>query len=139
MVRAISLVDDFVVEAFRHDDATVVLTGVESIVEDSSRERTEDVACTEVNPSRLIVSLLGNCCNIIMRKLITFSFPFCSLKVFRKNVVQFHTFIFLMLFYVSGSKNGGCSFNILFSIPGSSPRPSPRSSSLSSPPSCRSS
>ena len=34
---------------------------------------------------------------------------------------------------------GGCSFKILFSIPGSSPRPSPRSSSLSSPPSCRSS
>ena len=45
-----------------------------------------------------------------MRKLITFSFPFCSLKVFRKNVVQFHTFIFLMLFYVSGSKNGGGMF-----------------------------
>ena len=76
IVRAISLVDDLVVEAFDHDDTTVVLARIECVVENSCREGTEDVACAKVNPSRLLMSLLGNCRNVILRKLITLGFPF---------------------------------------------------------------
>ncbi len=81
MVWAISLVDDFVVEALGDDDTTVVLTGVESVVEDSGRESTEDVSSAKVNPSRLIVSLLGYSCDVVLRKLITFSLPLHSIEI----------------------------------------------------------
>jgi hypothetical protein len=90
IVRTISLIDNFVVEAFSNNNTTIVLAGVKCIVENSSRERTEDVTCTKVNPSRFIMCLLSYSSNIILRELITFGFPFCSLKVVRKNVIQFH-------------------------------------------------
>lgn len=90
IVRTISLIDNFVVEAFCYDYTTVILACVKRIVEDGCRERTEDVTSTKVNPSRFVVSLLSYGCDIILRKLITFGFPFCSLKVVRKNVIQFH-------------------------------------------------
>ena len=90
IVRTISLIDNFVVEAFSNNNTTIVLAGVKCIVKNSSRERTEDVTCTKVNPSRFIMCLLSYSSNIILRELITFGFPFCSLKVVRKNVIQFH-------------------------------------------------
>ena len=90
IVRAISLVDNFVVEAFSNNNTPIVLAGVKCIVEDGCRKSTEDVTCTKVNPSRLIVSLLSYGCDVILRKLITLSFPFCSIKAARKNFVQFH-------------------------------------------------
>ena len=80
IVRTISLIDNFVVEAFSNNNTTIVLAGVKCIVKNCSREGTEDVTCTKVNPSRLVVSLLSYGCDVILRKLITLSFPFCSIK-----------------------------------------------------------
>ena len=80
IVRTISLIDNFVVEAFSHDYTTIILACVKRIVEDGCRESTEDVTCAEVNPSRLVVSLLSYGCDVILRKLITLSLPFCSIK-----------------------------------------------------------
>ena len=57
VVGTISLVDDLVVKALGHDDTAVILAGVQRIVQDGSRECTEDIACAEVHPGGFSVGL----------------------------------------------------------------------------------
>ena len=81
MVRAVSLVYYFVVEALSHYYSAVVFAGIEGVIEYSGRESAEDVSSSEVNPGRLVVGLFSHSIDVKSWKLVAFSFPFGSVEV----------------------------------------------------------
>ena len=70
VVRLICLVDDFIVEGLCHDDATVVLSAVQRVVQHCGREGAEDVTAAEVYPRRFLRGLLAYLIYIILGELV---------------------------------------------------------------------
>ena len=81
VVRLIGLVDDFKVEGFCHNDATVILACVQCVVEYGGWEGPEDVASAEVNPCRFVVCFLAYCLNVKLWELVAFAFPLCGVEL----------------------------------------------------------
>ncbi len=90
VVGPIGFVDDLVVEGLSHDDATVVLSGVESVLEDCRREGTKDVSAAEVHPCGCVVGLTAHGSDVKFRELIAFLLPFAGIETGVQYVCQFH-------------------------------------------------
>ena len=86
VVGGVGLVDDFKVEGLCHNDAAVVLTGVQRVVEYGGRERPEDVATPEMDPRRLCGRLLTHGLNVKLGELIAFRFPLGGVQPPCRNV-----------------------------------------------------
>ena len=90
VVRCVSFVHHLEVEGLCHNHTAVILARVECIVEDGCRKGAEDVAATEVYPCGFFGGLLAHCFDVELRKLIAFGFPFSSVEVAGKDIVEFH-------------------------------------------------
>ena len=95
VIRGVGLVDNFEIEGLGNNHTTIVLAGIEGIVQNSGWESTEDVSTTEVNPCWLLGGLLTNGLYIKLWKLVAFGFPFCGIILSANNIIEFH----LLLFY----------------------------------------
>ena len=110
VVGCISLVDDLKVEGLGHNHTTVVLAGVQCVVEDGSREGAKNVSTTEVYPCGLLGGLLAQGLDVELGELIAFLLPLCGVVITAKYVVQFHNLIKesgLFVFYSKFTVNGG--------------------------------
>ena len=72
----VGLVDDLIVESLGDDYSTVILAGIQHVLQYGCRKRAEDVSSTEVDPCWSIMRLLPHSGNIKLRKLIAFLLPF---------------------------------------------------------------
>ena len=86
VVRSVCFVYNFIVKCLCNDDASVILACVESVVEDGSRESTEDVSATEMNPCRIVMSFLLNGSDVELRQFVSFCFPFSGIEFAGRNV-----------------------------------------------------
>ena len=91
VVRLVGFVYHLEVEGLCDDDAAVVLTAVQRVVQHRGGEGTEDVATAEMYPRRFLVGLLAYLINIKLGEHITLLLPLCGLQLTAHNVFQFHS------------------------------------------------